>query len=279
MNIKLANSYLENYFLKSFKNKIMNVKQIVIAFFTLLSKEVKRVLRIWPQTLIPPLITTSLYFIIFGGILFRDQIISISGYKIEYILYLFPGLIMMSVITNAYSSPVSSLFATKIFQNIEELIISPSPTWVIILGFAFGSIFRAMLNAIMIYVVSRAFLVVWPFDWLITIVMLFLSALFFSLAGIINAIFAKTFDDISWFPAFILTPMVYLGGVFFGIDVLPHFWQKVSLFNPVYYFINLFRYAILGIGLFDIRVFIAIIGGNIVLFILAIFFFDKKIKR
>lgn len=257
----------------------MNYMMNLIGFKTILKKEIIRVLRIWPQTLIPPIITTSLYFIIFGEILFKDRFISVDGQEISYSQYLIPGLVAMAIIINSYSSTSSSFFSIKFQKNIEELLVSPLPAWIIILGYTFGGLFRGLTNGLMIFITSLCFEPTSIHSYLMCFSIALLISFFFSIAGIINAIFSKTFDDIMWFPSFILTPMVYLGGVFFTIEMLPNFWQLVTKMNPIYHFIDIFRHSLLGIGKFNYLSFIVIVIFNFILFITAIYFFNKKLQK
>ena len=257
----------------------MNYMMNLIGFKTILKKEIIRILRIWPQTLIPPIITTSLYFIIFGEILFKDRFISVDGQEISYSQYLIPGLVAMAIIINSYSSTSSSFFSIKIQKNIEELLVSPLPAWIIILGYTFGGLFRGLINGLMIFITSLCFEPTSIHSYLMCFSIALLMSFFFSIAGIINAIFSKTFDDIMWFPSFILTPMVYLGGVFFTIEMLPNFWQLVTKINPIYHFIGIFRYSLLGIGKFNYLSLVIIVIFNFTLFITAIYFFNKKLQK
>lgn len=250
-----------------------------IGFKTIIKKEIIRILRIWPQTLIPPIITTSLYFIIFGEILFKNRMISIDGQDIAYSQYLVPGLIAMAIIMNSYSSTSSSLFSMKFQKNIDELLISPLPTWIIVIGCAFGGIFRGILNGLIVLITTLFFIPFSIHSYIMCICMIFLMSFFFSLAGIINAIFSKTFDDILWFPSFILTPMVYLGGVFFTIEMLPSLWQKITQLNPIYHFISIFRHSFWGISNFDYVSFTFIIFANIALFAFAVYSFNRKLQK
>ena len=257
----------------------MNLHMNFIGFKTILKKEIIRILRIWPQTLIPPIITTSLYFIIFGEILFKNRFIAIDGQEISYSQYLIPGLVAMAIIINSYSSTSSSFFSMKFQKNVEELLVSPLPTWIIILGYTFGGLFRGMINGLMIFITALCFEAVAIHSYFMCFSIALLMSFFFSLAGIINAIFSKTFDDIMWFPSFILTPMVYLGGVFFTIEMLPNFWQIVTKINPIYHFIDIFRHSLLGIGKFNYLSFITIVIFNFILFIAATYFFNKKLQK
>ncbi len=250
-----------------------------IGFKTILKKEIIRILRIWPQTLIPPIITTSLYFIIFGEILFKNRFVSIGGQNVAYDQYLVPGLIAMAIIMNSYSSTSSSFFSMKFQKNIDELLLSPLPTWIIIIGYTFGGIFRGILNGLMVLITTLFFITFSIHSFIMCICMIFLMSFFFSVAGIVNSIFSKTFDDIMWFPSFILTPMVYLGGVFFTIEMLPNLWQKITQLNPIYHFISIFRHSFWQIGNFDYISFTSIIFANIILFAFAVYSFNRKLQK
>jgi ABC-2 type transport system permease protein len=257
----------------------MNFRSKFTALSTILKKEIIRILRIWPQTLVPPIITTSLYFVIFGKVLFNNREILVSGESISYIEYLIPGLIIMSIITNAYGSSSSSLFGCKFQKNIEELLVAPIAAWIIILGFTLGGVFRGLINGIMIFITAILFAPITVYSPTLSLTVALLTAMFFSLTGIINAIFAKTFDDISWFPAFILTPMVYLGGVFFSISMLPDTWRFIVTLNPVYHFVDIFRHNLIGVGESHFLSLGGIIIVNILLFILTTFLFQKKLQK
>ncbi len=221
----------------------MNLALNWIGLKTLVRKEIVRVIRIWIQTIVPPAITMTLYFIIFGNLIGR-RIGSMDGF--DYMQYIAPGLIMMSVITNSYGNVVSSFFGAKFTRHIEEMLVSPMSNATVIVGHVAGGVFRGLLVGMLVTGVALFFTkldVVHPF---ITISMVLLSSTVFALAGFINAVFANKFDDISIVPTFILTPLTYLGGVFYSISLLPEFWQKVSLANPIIYMVNAFRYGILG---------------------------------
>ncbi len=213
------------------------------AFYTIIEKEILRFMRIWIQTILPAAITTALYFIIFGTLI-GARIGEMDGH--DYIDFIVPGLILMSVITNSYSNVVSSFFSSKMQRHIEELLIAPVPNWIIIVGYVGGGVARGIIVGIAVTLVALFFtdLVVHSFG--ITFVVVILTSILFSLAGLINAVFAKTFDDISIVPTFVLTPLTYLGGVFYSIKMLPQFWQQVSLANPILYMVNAFRYGLLG---------------------------------
>lgn len=213
------------------------------ALKSLAAKETNRYLRIWIQTLVPPVITTSLYFVIFGNLI-GGRIGEIEGFS--YMEFIVPGLIMMSVITSSYSNVASSFFSQKFQKNIEELIIAPVPTHVIILGFVIGGLGRSILVGTLVTIISLFFVPLHVYSWFIVIVTLLMTATLFSLAGLLNGVFAKSFDDVSIVPTFVLQPLTYLGGVFYAISMLPPFWQAVSKINPIVYMVSGFRYGFLG---------------------------------
>ncbi len=223
----------------------MKTSEKIIAFKTILYKEVMRFIRIWVQTLIPPAITMALYFVIFGNLV-GSQIGDMDGFK--YIEYIIPGLIMMSVITNSYSNVVSTFFTAKMFGHIQEMIISPVPNHIILMGYIGGGMARGLMVGLIVTLVSLFFSSLTIEHPFITIAVVILTSMLFSIAGLINAIYAKSFDDITIIPTFVLTPLTYLGGVFYSINMLSDFWQNVSLANPVLYMVNGFRYGILGVS-------------------------------
>ena len=243
----------------------MNGNLLWVAFSTIVVKEVRRFTRIWVQTLIPPAITMTLYFIIFGNLV-GSRIGEMDGF--DYMQFIVPGLIMMSVITNSYGNVVSSFFGTKFQRNIEELLVAPVPNWVILAGYVIGGVARGLAVGFIVTLLSLFFTDLTLAHPFVSLSILFLSAVVFSLGGFINAIYANSFDDIAVVPTFILTPLTYLGGVFYSISLLPEFWQGVSQLNPILYMVNTFRYGILGVS--DINVafafgmimlFIAVLGG------------------
>ncbi|MFA0436030.1 ABC transporter permease [Vibrio breoganii] len=219
------------------------------AFKSLLGKEINRFMRIWVQTLVPPAITMTLYFIIFGNLI-GSRIGQMNGFS--YMEYIVPGLIMMSVITNSYSNVASSFFSSKFQKNIEELLVAPVPTYVIISGYVMGGVVRGLLVSTIVTFVSLFFVDLQVQHWGVIIATVFMTSVVFALGGLINAVFAGTFDDISIIPTFILTPLTYLGGVFYSISLLPEFWQGVSKINPIVYMVNAFRYGFLGVSDVDI---------------------------
>lgn len=224
----------------------MPIEKQLVSFYTILRKGAVRIIRIWPQTLLPSVVTSVLYFAVFGNIL-GGRIGTLDG--IPYILFVVPGLVMLAVITNSYMDVATTFFVSKFFsRNIDEILVSPTPPSVLIAGFIASGVLRGMLVGSLVLIVSLFFAlpsIAHPF---IVILFLILSSLVFALAGLINGIYAKTFDGISIVPTFVLTPLVYLGGVFYSIHSLPSAWQTVSLFNPVFYIINGFRYGFLGIS-------------------------------
>jgi len=219
------------------------------AFRTIVVKEVLRFTRIWIQTVLPPAVTTALYFVIFGTLI-GDRIGPMQG--VDYIDFIVPGLVLMSVISNSYSNVVSSFYSAKFQHYIEELLIAPVPNWIILIGFVAGGLSRGMVVGAAVTMVSLIFTDLHIQHWGFTLLIFALTAILFSLAGLINAVYAKTFDDISIVPTFVLTPLTYLGGVFYSIELLPEFWYKVSLINPVLYMVNAFRYGLLGVSDIDI---------------------------
>ena len=216
-----------------------------IALRTIWIKECTRFLRIWVQTLVPPAITMTLYFVIFGSLI-GSRIGQMDGFS--YMEFIVPGLIMMAVITNSYANVSSSFFSAKFQRNVEELLVAPVPNWIIIAGFVGGGVARAVLIGIIVTFVSMLFVDVTIYNPLIIVITLLLTSTLFATAGLINAVYARNFDDISVIPTFVLTPLTYLGGVFYSMSLLPEFWQWVSKANPIVYMVNGFRYGFLGVS-------------------------------
>lgn len=213
------------------------------AFNTLLFKEIKRIVRIWPQTLLPPVITMTLYFVIFGQMI-GSRVGEMGG--VSYMQFIVPGLIMMSVITNSYSNVVSSFFSTKFHGSIDEMLVSPIFKHAILLGYVGGGVFRGLAIALIVIIVALFFTQLSISNLPIMLITIIGTSVLFSLGGFINGVFARSFDDISIVPSFILTPLTYLGGVFYSLENLSPFWQNLSLLNPIVYMVNAFRYGILG---------------------------------
>lgn len=228
----------------------MSVLQIQwVAFATIVTKEVRRFMRIWQQTLLPPAITMTLYFIIFGNLI-GSRIGEMGG--VDYMAFIVPGLIMMSVITNAYGNVASSFFSNKFQRSVEEMLVAPVHPGTILLGFVMGGVVRGVLVGLIVTLLSLYFTDLQVHNIWVVISVILLSAILFSLGGFINAIFATKFDDISIIPTFVITPLTYLGGVFYSIGLLPAFWQAVSQFNPILYMVNTFRYGVLGVSDVDL---------------------------
>ncbi|MGB5279645.1 MAG: ABC transporter permease [Gammaproteobacteria bacterium] len=245
------------------------------ALKTITIKEFLRFIRIWLQTVVPPAITVALYFIIFGELI-GSQIGDIDGFS--YIDYIVPGLILMAVISNAYANCVSSFFSSKFHRSVEEMMISPLPNYIIIAGYVSGGMMRGIVVGIVVTLVSMFFTRIEIHSYSVTLAVFVLTSILFALAGFINAVYAKTFDDISIIPTFILTPLTYLGGIFYSINMLPEVWQKISLANPILYMINAFRYGFLGITDIDLTVaFIIILCFITGLFIFALRLLDKGV--
>jgi ABC-2 type transport system permease protein len=221
----------------------MSIQSLFIPFSTIVIKEVSRFTRIWVQTILPPAISMTLYFVIFGSLI-GPRIGTMNGF--DYIDYIAPGIIMMSIINNAYANVVSSFYGAKFQRHIEEMLVAPIPNFIILAGFVTGGVVRGFLVGAVVTIVALFFTDLQLHSFTITIAVVLMTSIVFSLAGMINAIFANKFDDISIIPTFVLTPLIYLGGVFYSVDLLPEFWQKVSAFNPILYMVNAFRYGMLG---------------------------------
>ena len=232
----------------------MHLQAYWVAYRTIVIKEVLRFSRIWVQTILPPAITTTLYFIIFGRLI-GEQIGEMEG--VSYIDYIVPGLILMAVITNSYANVVSSFYQAKFQHHIEELLVSPVPNWVILLGYVSGGVARGLAVGVLVMGVSFVFTEPKMHSLPLTFVVVVLTSVLFALGGLINAVYATSFDDIAIVPNFVLTPLTYLGGVFYSIELLSPFWQGVSLFNPILYMVNAFRFGLLGLS--DIPIHTALI--------------------
>ncbi|MFT5726605.1 MAG: ABC-2 type transport system permease protein [Desulforhopalus sp.] len=251
------------------------MRQDLISLQSIARKEMIRIFRIWIQTLVPPVITITLYFIIFGSFI-GSQIGDMNGYS--YMAYIAPGLIMMAIITNSYSNTVSSFFSAKFQGNVEELLVSPTPDWVIVLGYVAGGMTRGLSVGFLVSIVSLFFIRLPLHNVFYAALFALLTSFVFSLAGMINGIFAKKFDDISIIPTFIITPLTYLGGVFYSISLLPDVWQMLSKINPIVYMINGFRYGFLGTS--DINIYsgiVILILFSVVLFAINLYLFKKGI--
>jgi len=250
----------------------MNTREKLIALQTIVTKETLRFTRIWVQTVLPPAITTALYFIIFGNLI-GPRIGEMEGF--DYMEFIIPGLIMMAVITNSYANVVSSFYGSKFQRHIEEMLISPVPNYIILLGYVSGGVMRGLTVGTAVTVVSLLFNPLNIHSLPVMISMVLLTSILFSLAGLINGVYANSFDDISIIPTFVLTPLTYLGGIFYSIGMLPEVWQKISLVNPILYMVNAFRYGFLGISDISLVTSYAISCG----FIVALYLFSLYLLR
>ena len=223
----------------------MDTTQIWVSYYTIVRKEVARMLRIWTQTFLPSVITTLLYFVIFGKFI-GSQIAPIDG--VPYMQFIIPGLVMMSVIMQSFMSSAFTFYMAKFMKTLEEVMVSPTPYLVVILGHVSAAVIRGMITAIIILFVAFFFIPFQIYSIPITLAFIFLSSLLFALAGLVNGVFANSFDAVQIFPTFVLTPLTYLGGVFYSIHLLPPLWQYVSYANPIVYMINGFRYGLLGVS-------------------------------
>ncbi|MBV5308912.1 ABC transporter permease [Chromatium okenii] len=240
---------------------INNWQRYWITFATILTKEILRFTRIWVQTILPSVVTTTLYFVIFGHLI-GDRIGDMNGFA--YLDFIVPGLVLMGVITNAYSNVVSSFYSSKFSRYIEELLISPAPNWIILAGYVTGGVARGLVVGGSVLAVALIFTDIRIAHPSVMLLVCIMTATLFSLGGFINAIYANSFDDISIVPIFVLTPLTYLGGVFYSIDLLAPFWQALSLANPVLYMVNAFRYGLLGVSDIPLGIAFAMILGFIV---------------
>lgn len=250
----------------------MTFRENYISFSTIIRREVVRFFRIWSQTLLPSVITQTLYFVIFGKFI-GSQVGTISG--ISYMSFIIPGLVMMAVINNSFANVVSSFFGSKFQRSIEEILVSPTPNWIIIAGYVGGGILRGIICGILVFMVSVFFERPEVHNLFLVSAFMVLTSIVFSLAGLTNGIYAKKFDDVAIFPTFVLTPLIYLGGVFYSIHSLPGIWQKVSYLNPILYMINGFRYGFYGIS--DVNVFLSL--GILIFFALLLVWLDLYLLK
>lgn len=227
------------------------------SFYSIVRKETIRIFRIWTQTLLPPVITQSLYFLIFGA--FVGSRIQGSFDGVNYMQFIIPGLVMMAVIMNSYQNVVASFFGSKFQRNIEEMLVSPTPNWVILAGFIFGGVIRGVLVGAIVFAVSFAFVRPSISHPEFIFIFAFLTSTLFASAGFLNSLFARNFDDVAIVPTFVLTPLTYLGGVFYSLEQLPQFWRNISYFNPIVYMIDGFRYGFYSINTFPVQISLGIL--------------------
>ncbi len=253
----------------------MNWQQQFTAFSTIVLKEFMRFIRIWIQTVLPAMITMGLYFVIFGNLI-GSQLAPIHNFS--YIDYIVPGIILMAVINNSYANVVSSFFSAKFQRHIEEMLVSPMPNYLILLGFAGGGLARGLTVGVAVTIVASFFVDLQLHHPWIVIMVVTLTSVLFALGGFINAIYARSFDDISIIPTFVLTPLTYLGGIFYSVEMLPGFWQSVSYVNPILYMINAMRYGMLGVSDIDVNIALLIIVGFVLaLYVFCIFLLRKGV--
>jgi ABC-2 type transport system permease protein len=251
----------------------MKAEKIFVAYKTIVQKEINRFLRIWMQTILPPAISMTLYFIIFGNLI-GARIGKMQDFN--YMEFIAPGIVMMAIINNSYGNVVSSFFGAKLQRHIEEMLVAPVPNWAILAGYITGGVARGLIVGFVVTLVALFFTELHVFNYFIVFAVVLLTAILFSLGGMVNAIFAQKFDDISIIPAFVLTPLIYLGGVFYSIDMLPTFWQTVSKLNPILYMVNAFRYGILGVSDIDIvHAFVIILAFIFLLYTYALYLLNK----
>ncbi|MFC3652521.1 ABC transporter permease [Dyella humi] len=250
-----------------------NMSGNLVALQTLVRREIVRIMRIWTQTLIPPAITMTLYFVIFGKLI-GSRIGNIQG-EFTYMQYIVPGLVMMSIITNSYGNISSSFFGAKFQRSIEEMLVSPMPNWVILLGYVTGAVARGLVVGLLVLVIALFFTNLHVANVLITLLSVLFGATIFSLAGFVNAIYAKKFDDIALVPTFVLTPLTYLGGVFYSVNMLSEPWQSISRINPILYMVNAFRFGVLGIS--DVHIGVAF--GVMLLFVIGLSWFALNLLK
>lgn len=237
-----------------------------VAFTTIVVRECKRTFRVWRQSFLPAIVTSTLYFVIFGRII-GQRVGIMDGFS--YLQYIAPGLIMMQIVTNAFIGSVSAFFIAKFQRQIQEILVSPMQAYVIVFGFMVSAVMRGIIIGVLITIIALFFTHLHIHSWWVTGSVVVCSSCVFALAGLVNAVYAKTFDDITIVPTFILAPLTYLGGVFYSIHLLPPFWQAVSLINPIVYIINAFRFGILGVADTSIALAFAVMG----IFILVLFIF------
>lgn len=247
-------------------NHPFGFREKIIALITIVRREIIRFFRIWTQTLLPPVISVLLYFIIFGNLI-GSRIGQMGG--VQYIEYIVPGLIMMSIITNAYGNVVASFFGSKFQRNLEEMQVSPMSNNLILWGYVLGGVVRGVVVGILVTILSTFFAKLLLTNVALIFLVAILTATLFSLAGLLNGIYAKKFDDINLIPTFVLTPLTYLGGIFYSIELLPKFWQAMTYFNPIFYMVNAFRYGMLGYS--DVNITTALV--IIILFTAALYWY------
>jgi ABC-2 type transport system permease protein len=253
----------------------LNLRQIrCTGLLTIVIREYGRIVRIWGQTLVPSAVTASLYFVIFGSLIGR-RVGGMGGF--DYLQYIAPGLIMMSVITNSYGNVVSSFFGAKFGKHVEEMLVSPLPNWIIVLGYMLGGVLRGLMVGVVVTVVALLFSHLHVHHFLIIATAVLLTSMTFSLAGFVNAVFAKNFDQVNWIPTFVLTPLTYFGGVFYSVSLLPKWAHDVSYVNPILYMVNAFRYGFLGVSDVNVGIaFMLMIAAALAMFLTALTLMNRS---
>ncbi|MDZ4226169.1 MAG: ABC transporter permease [Patescibacteria group bacterium] len=251
----------------------MDTRRLFIAYYTVARKDVTRMIRLWKQTFLPSVVTTVLYFIVFGTFI-GSQLEPIHG--VSYMLFIVPGLVMMQIITNAYSNTSTALFMAKFQRNLEEMMVSPMPDWIIVAGYVTAGIVRGCIIGILVLITALFFTHLTVYSAAIIVAAFVLTCVLFSLGGFLNAMFADTFDSISIVPTFVLTPLTFLGGVFYSVELFPEFWQNVSYLNPILYMVNAFRYGFLGESDVNVTLAFGIIITLIIVFLTLILWLFKK---
>ena len=249
----------------------MNSKQLFIAYSTIVRKEVIRFLRIWPQTFLPSVVTTVLYFLIFGTFI-GSQIKEVDG--VSYMAFIVPGLVMMAILNGSFQNIAFSFFQLKFMKTVEEILVSPMPAWTVVLGYITGSLLRGLVIGILVFISAYMFEFIPVAHPFLALLIASATSIIFSLAGLINAIYAKGFDGINIIPTFVITPLTYLGGVFYSLALLPEVWQNISYANPVLYMVNAFRFSILGFSDIDFLISLSVLFGcALVLFVWVLYLF------
>ena len=244
-----------------------------IGFKTIVIREFGRIIRIWGQTIVPSAVTATLYFVIFGSLIGR-RVGEMGGF--DYMQYIAPGLIMQAVITNSYANVVSSLFGSKFGKHLEEMLVSPLPSWVIVSGYVAGGVVRGMLVGSGVTIVSLLFTHLHVQHFFVIVAAVLLTSVTFSLGGFLNALYAKNFDQVNWIPTFVLTPLTYFGGVFYSVTLLPAWAQTVSYVNPILHMVNAFRFGFLGVSDVDIRIAFSLMAtATLALFITAVILMNR----
>ncbi|MDO8548274.1 MAG: ABC transporter permease [bacterium] len=251
----------------------MEPYKIFVAYYTVVRKDTVRMLRLWQQTFLPSVITTVLYFLVFGTFI-GSQLPPIEGFN--YIQFIVPGLVMMQVIMNAYSNTSTALFMAKFMHNLDEMIVSPMPEWVIIAGYVTAGIIRGLIIGILVLITALFFTHLTVYSVFAVLAAFILTCVLFSLAGFLNAMFAESFDSIAIVPTFVLTPLTFLGGVFYSISQFPEFWQNVSLANPILYMVNIFRYGFLGVTDVNLALAFTVLISLTIIFLALILWLFKK---